>query len=273
VSRPGHPPRVWVGGAVSAGVVGAGWRLAQAGSGAAERWQRRNFRGRDVSLLLGPVAAAGAVAGVLASGGRDRRTALAVVASAAAIGGYDDLYGDSHARGLGGHLRALAAGRVTTGLVKLVALVSVAASATVRRSPHPVDVAIGTVLVAGGANLVNLFDLRPGRAAKAGLLAAAVLATAPEPEARASAAVAAGVAAAAMPPDLGERAMLGDCGASTLGALLGWSAATSGSRRRRALLAGAVVGLTLASERLSFSAVIDRQPLLRAVDRLGRQPA
>jgi hypothetical protein len=132
---------------------------------------------------------------------------------------------------------------------------------------------LGTVLVAGGANLVNLFDLRPGRAAKVSLIAAAALGGADSGPARGIAAVTAGAALAALPADLGERAMLGDAGAGTLGALLGWSASASGSRRRRAALAFGVIALTAASERVSFSAVIDAQPALRALDRLGRQPA
>lgn len=266
-------PRAWFGGAVTAAVVTAGWRAAVAHPELGQQWRRHNFRDREVSLLLGPVIGVGAAAGLLAAGPGSRRTALAVVSSAAAIGAYDDLYGDSHARGLGGHARALRDGRVTTGMVKLVSLIAAAAAGSVRRHRRPLDVALGTILVAGGANLVNLFDLRPGRAAKASLLAAAALSRSPDPQGRTAATVAAAAAAAALPADLGERAMLGDCGAGTLGALLGWSAAAGGSRRRRALLAAAVIGLTLASERVSFSAVIERQPLLRAVDQLGRQPA
>ncbi|MDQ1686860.1 MAG: hypothetical protein QOC82_3597 [Frankiaceae bacterium] len=258
---------------MTAGVVTAGWRAASRRTTLGDPWRRRNFRDREVSLLLGPVIGAGAAAGVLAAGPRSGRTALAVVSSAAAIGVYDDRYGDSHARGLGGHARALREGRVTTGMVKLVSLITVAAAGAAGRYRSPVDVALGTVLVAGGANLINLFDLRPGRAAKASLLLAAALGGSADPEGRTAAVVAAAAAAAALPADLGERAMLGDCGAGTLGALLGWSAAATGSRRRRALIAAGVIGLTLASERVSFSAVIDRQPLLRAVDQLGRQPA
>jgi hypothetical protein len=147
----------------------------------------------------------------------------------------------------------------------------VASTAAAVRYRKPVDAVIGTVLVAGGANLVNLFDLRPGRALKVTTAAAAVLSRSHTRETRALAMVAAGAALAAMPADLGEQAMLGDCGAGALGALLGWAAGMSGSRRRRAALAAAVIGLTAASERVSFSTVIDRQPVLRALDLVGRQ--
>jgi UDP-N-acetylmuramyl pentapeptide phosphotransferase/UDP-N-acetylglucosamine-1-phosphate transferase len=260
-------------GALTAGVVGAAWTALSRRSTPHERWQRRNFRDREVTLLLGPAVGIGALAGVIAAGPRGRNAALLAVGGAAAIGGYDDLYGDSHARGLGGHARALREGRVTTGMVKLVSLVAAAAVGSGSRHRQFVDAALGTVLVAGGANLINLFDLRPGRAAKVTLVAAAALGHAPDRQGRAVVAVAAGAALGALPADLAERGMLGDCGAGTLGALLGWSAAIGGSRRRRSLLAAALVGLTLASERVSFSAVIARQPALRALDQLGRQPA
>ena len=58
--------------------------------------------------------------------------------------------------------RRVAPGRVTTGMVKLVALTGAAGVASAMRYRNVVDAALGTVLVAGGANLVNLFDLRPG---------------------------------------------------------------------------------------------------------------
>lgn len=268
----GSNARVFAAGVLSAGVVTTVW-TATRHRGGSGRWQRRNFRDREVSLLLGPAVGAGALAGVAAAGGRGRGSALLVVASAAAVGAYDDLYGDRHARGLGGHARALLEGRVTTGMVKLVGLIAAAALATGWRHRDPVDAALGTVLVAGGANLVNLFDLRPGRAAKVTALGAAALSIGASDEGRAIAAVAAGTAGAAMRPDLAERAMLGDCGAGTLGVLLGWSAAVTGSRQRRLALAAAVVGLTAASERVSFSSVIDASPALRAVDALGRATA
>jgi UDP-GlcNAc:undecaprenyl-phosphate GlcNAc-1-phosphate transferase len=262
-------------GAVTAGVVSAARPALQRLSSEPDcprpaRWERSNYRGRPVTLLLGPAVGIGALAGVCAAAPRARTAALLAVSSAAAVGLYDDLYGDRHARGLGGHARALRQGRVTTGMVKLVTLVGAAGVASTLRYRTVVDATLGTVLVAGSANLVNLFDLRPGRAAKVTTLAAVALSGSRTRETRAVAAVAAGAALAAMPSDLGERAMLGDCGASTLGALLGWSAGLSGSRRRRALLAAAVIGLTVTSERVSFSGVIERRPALRALDQLGR---
>jgi UDP-GlcNAc:undecaprenyl-phosphate GlcNAc-1-phosphate transferase len=264
-------------GALSAGVTSASWSVLQravvaSAESRGERWNRSNFRDRPVSLLLGPAIAVGAVAGVTAAAPTARRAALLAVSSAAAVGVYDDLYGDRHARGLGGHARALREGRMTTGMIKLVTLVGAAGVASTIRYRNAVDAALGTVLVAGSANLVNLFDLRPGRAAKVTTVGALVLGRSRTRETRAVAAVAAGAALAALPADLGERAMLGDCGAGTLGALLGWSAGLSGSRRRRATLAAAVIGLTAVSEKVSFSKVIADQPALRALDGLGRLP-
>ncbi|MBV9870560.1 MAG: hypothetical protein JO214_08055 [Frankiaceae bacterium] len=273
MSRRGSGPRAFVAGALGAGVTTGAWTALVAGPDLGDRWRRRNYRDREVTLLLGPAVAAGALAGAAAAGPNGRQAALGVVATTAAVGLYDDLYGDRHARGLAGHLRALREGRVTTGMVKLVSIVAAAAIGSARCHRHPVDAALGTVLIAGTTNLVNLFDLRPGRAAKVSLIAAAMLRRGRDDAGRGIATAAGGVALAALPADLGEVAMLGDCGAGTLGSLLGWSAATSGSRARRAAIAVGVVGLTLASERVSFSAVIDGHPALRALDQLGRQPA
>lgn len=81
-----------------------------------------------------------------------------------------------------------------------------------------------------------------------------------------------GGAAGVVADDLGERAMLGDCGANAYGALLGVAiAARTGPVGRAAALAG-LVALTAASEKVSFTQVIQSTPGLRELDALGRRP-
>ena len=82
-----------------------------------------------------------------------------------------------------------------------------------------------------------------------------------------------GATLAVLPEDLGERVMLGDCGANALGALLGLRLASIPGRESRAGLLAGIVGLTLASEKVSFTTVIEATPGLRDLDRLGRRPA
>jgi UDP-GlcNAc:undecaprenyl-phosphate/decaprenyl-phosphate GlcNAc-1-phosphate transferase len=136
--------------------------------------------------------------------------------------------------------------------------------------PHTaVDVVINAGLIAGGANLLNLFDLRPGRAIKVATASAALIAAGGGAEAVAAPL---GAALALLPEDLGERAMLGDAGANALGAMLGAAAAVSLPRPARIGLLAGIVALTAASEKVSFTKVIERTPPLRWLDMLGRRP-
>ncbi len=165
------------------------------------------------------------------------------------------------AKGLRGHLGALARGQVTSGGVKTggLALTGLAGAALAgRRGPA---LLVGGAVVAGSANLLNLLDLRPGRALKTGLLGALALR---QP-------AAAGAAAALLPADLGERQMLGDAGANALGAALGLALVERTGLRGSAAALAVLAALTLASERVSFTAVIARTPPLRALDELGRR--
>jgi hypothetical protein len=237
--------------------------------GGAKTWTRANHRGETVTLLAGPAVTVGAAAGAVASGLSPRWRAAMVVAGAgaAAFGGYDDLAGDGSRRGFRGHIGALRQGEVTTGAVKLAGIGATGLAAAFLAGPErPADLVIDAALVAGGANLINLFDLRPGRAIKAALAAGVLLSASPGCAAPLAA------SAALLPEDLGERAMLGDAGANAVGAMLGVAATTLPRRARLAALAG-VVGLTAASELVSFTKVIERTPGLRWLDMLGRRPA
>jgi UDP-N-acetylmuramyl pentapeptide phosphotransferase/UDP-N-acetylglucosamine-1-phosphate transferase len=193
------------------------------------------------------------------------------------VGGYDDLAGarpeQARDKGLAGHLAALREGRVSAGAVKVAGIGAAAVTAALltRRSGRGVvDGVLTTGLVAGTANLVNLLDLRPGRAGKAGVLAAAATLRGP---AGGLVAGPLGAALAVLPEDLGERVMLGDSGANALGALLGLRLAAIPGRTPRAALLAGITALTLASEKVSFTRVIEATPGLRELDRLGRRPA
>jgi UDP-GlcNAc:undecaprenyl-phosphate/decaprenyl-phosphate GlcNAc-1-phosphate transferase len=241
-------------------------------------WARTNHRGEPVTLVEGPALTVASVAvSAVGPGLTSRvRAALAVAgAGSAAFGGYDDLAGSGSRRGFRGHLGALAQGEVTTGAVKLGGIGATGLVSAMLLGGGPADVAVNAGLVAGGANLLNLFDLRPGRALKVALASGTLLAGGARGGRSPAGAVLAaplGAAAALLPEDLGERAMLGDAGANALGALLGVAAATSLSRPARLALLAAITGLTAASEVVSFTAVIERTPALRWLDMLGRRP-
>jgi UDP-N-acetylmuramyl pentapeptide phosphotransferase/UDP-N-acetylglucosamine-1-phosphate transferase len=243
-------------------------------------WRRTNYAGRPVTLLGGPVLAAAASATAVAGGPAGQRAAALVVGTVAgAVGGYDDLAGarpeQARDKGLAGHLGALREGRVSAGAVKVAGIgaAAVVAAVLTRRGSGGaalVDGVLTTGLVAGTANLVNLLDLRPGRAAKAAALLAGATVGGP---AGGLVAGPLGAALGVLPADLGERVMLGDCGANAIGALLGLRLAALPGRTARAGLLGVVTALTLASERVSFTRVIEATPALRELDRLGRRPA
>jgi hypothetical protein len=209
-----------------------------------------------VSLLAGPAL----VVGVGATGAGLAGAVAGVGAGVAGL--HDDLHGEGSAKGFRGHLAALRHGRLTTGATKLagISATSLLAALCLRQRR---DVLLSAAVIAGSANLVNLLDLRPGRALKVGV-AGGVLLGRPG---------VVGSCVALLPGDLGERRMLGDAGANALGAVLGVALVDRcRSRLVRRLALATLVALTAASERVSFSAVIDRTPALHRIDRLGRLP-
>lgn len=169
------------------------------------------------------------------------------VAAVAAIGLADDLWSGTE-RGFRAHLGR----RRTTGVLKLFGIPLVGLVATRRLW--------GALLVGLAANFLNQLDTRPGRALKAYLLAAP-FAGAP-----------AGTAVMLAPYDLREMAMLGDSGANALGALLGLSSVSKLTGRGRWAAIGALAGLTLLGETRSLGELIERTPVLRELDSLGRHP-
>ncbi len=273
---------VWT---VAGAVAGAGlWVLLRA-TFAQPVFRRTNFRGAPVPVAAGlvvalAVAAVDGVAEVVDAAGAHvaapgaRHLTLAAVLGFSLLGLLDDLAASGEDRGFAGHLRALAAGRLTTGGVKLLGggALSVAVAGAARSSSLPM-LAVDGALVALAANLANLFDRAPGRVTKVALVAGAALAVATGGDDRlVGAAVAVGAAAGLLWPDLREQLMLGDAGANPLGAALGLGVVLSTGTVVRVVVAAVLLALNLLSERVSYSRVIDAVGPLRALDRLGRRP-
>lgn len=231
---------------------------------------------------------------------------LALVAFS--LGMVDDALGTGADRGFKGHFRAMTHGRMTTGMLKLVGVgtaslvVAIVVSGFAPWGSEGLmrgelsasgisGVVLATAAIALTSNFVNLTDLRPGRALKVysvlALLAAVLLAVALgdftaaasplQPLDGVAAFISAalmlfGPAAAVLRYDLGELGMLGDAGANPMGAVAGMTIVLALPLWGLALYMVALLALNLASERVSFSAVVERSAPLRWVDRLGRLP-
>ena len=170
------------------------------------------------------------------------------VIAVAAVGVADDLWSGPE-RGFRRHLRA---GR-TTGVLKLFAIPAIALAATRSLS--------GALLVSLSANALNQLDTRPGRALKAYLFAATIV-RAPRR-----------LAVCLLPYDLREMAMLGDGGSNALGAMLGLKSVSRLTGTGRWVAIGALAGLTIVGERTSLGSLVERTPVLRELDALGRSGA
>lgn len=236
-----------------------------------------NHRGVPVPRSLGVLfAASGAtsalIVGALGSMGSAGRVATIAAGVVLAAGIVDDL-APPGPRGLRGHLRSLAAGRPTTGILKAAVLVA-CAIVTVAAIPGRslVDRVLGVVLIAAAGNLWNGLDVAPGRAIKAFLptgLVLLLLAPVAEQPALPGMVV---FAVPALLHDLRERGMLGDGGSNLLGFVVGVGAYLVGSGAPLALLATLAVAANLAAETVGLSSLIERHRFLRALDRVGRIP-
>jgi hypothetical protein len=268
-----------------------------------------NFRGRPVFYGLGIVwlfwAGAAAVGGVAVSGiGRDSLVQLLTLMAPLALvtfalGLVDDAYGSGSDRGFRGHIAAGVKGRLTTGGLKVIGI-SVSSYATAlfvvqvaQWAPWGSLQQLLLALPAGAAialtaNLINLMDLRPGRALKfyslislIGLVSVTLGLENHLPLDRVSQATdimslalfLLGPVVAVWRYDVGERGMLGDAGANPAGAIAGTVIVAGLPVWGMFGYLALVFALNLASERVSFSRVIENSAVLRRLDMLGRSEA
>ena len=245
---------------------------------------RENYRGRRVAFPAGAVLVGCSLIALAPLAILDDRADLDLldpdlrrwavyVLGVALLGLIDDALGAvaESPRGWRGHARAIASGRFSTGAIKAVGALALAAYATSGLGDRNFAYVADLALLLGTTNLFNLLDLRPGRAEKAfvALLAAFCIgAWTAEPLELLGVFIGPVLVGAAY--TLRERAMLGDTGANLVGALAGVSLLVTLGDTGRYVALGVVAALNIYGEFRSISRTIEGVPLLRSLDSLGR---
>ena len=195
------------------------------------------------------------------------------VLGVALLGLLDDAFGQTLAgapRGWREHAVALRRGQFSTGAMKALGTAGLALYTLSTLSPSTGGWLLGSAVLVLATHAFNLLDLRPGRAIKALVLLGAGLTIAAGARVLFTLGLFLGPALVAGCYDVRERAMLGDTGASVLGALAGlWLVLTLSSTGQAVALA-LLLAISLFAEFRSISDLVERLPLLRHLDCLGR---
>lgn len=247
---------------------------------------RENYRGARLAFPLGAVLATAALTalaplaflddrGDLDLLDPDLRRWMPYLLGLAFLGFLDDSLGRGEAgdspRGWRGHLGALREGRLSTGAIKALGALALAAYVVSGRGLESWRYLADIGLLILATNAFNLLDLRPGRAEKALVLLGAGLCIAGWTLAPLELlGIFVGPVLVGAWFTLRERAMLGDTGSNLLGAIAGVWLLTSLGGDERLIALAALAALTLYGELRSISRTIESVPPLRWLDSLGR---
>ena len=247
---------------------------------------RSNYRGARLAFPLGAVLATAALVALAPLAFLNDRADLDLLSpglrqwmpyllGVAFLGFLDDSLGQgeeaSTPRGWRGHARALREGSLSTGAIKALGALALAAYVVSGRGLESWRYIADVALLILATNLFNLLDLRPGRAEKGlALLGLGLCVGAWTYAPIELLGIFAGPILVGAAFTLRERAMLGDTGSNLLGAVGGVWLLTTLSEDARLIALALVLGLTIYGELRSISATIESVPPLRWLDSLGR---
>ncbi|HEX7290777.1 MAG TPA: hypothetical protein VF250_06570 [Conexibacter sp.] len=257
----------------------------------AEGFTRENWRGvrlpfpGGIAIVAAGVLAVGAWTGFAAIAERDPFDAgplidLTYPLGVALLGLIDDLLAGA-SRGWRGHGRAVLGGQFSTGALKALGSLALALyvlSGTVL-GEGVAQYLLAVALLVLTTNLFNLLDLRPGRSSKAFLLLGVLLSLVAW-TGRDSFAVVLWIVGPLAAPilvvgffDLKERTMLGDVGSNVIGAVAGLWLLYAFDTTGQLIALAIVLAITVYGEFRSLNTLIERTPLLRQIDSIGRNDA
>lgn len=190
-------------------------------------------------------------------------------ASVAFAGIIDDILGDHSVKGVRGHLSQLAGGVLTTGGLKAIVggLVSLLLAFWI--SNTWMERMIHVLLLVISINMINLFDVRPGRADKVFLINMAILWVLISAPSRFISLLTVGAVLGICGGDLKGRFMMGDVGSNLLGFTLGFTLVTSNQMALKISFLILYGIIHIIAERVSLSKIIENHKWLKKLDTIG----
>lgn len=187
------------------------------------------------------------------------------------LGFIDDMLGQRDDLGFKGHFRALFKGRLTTGGLKALGGGLLAFFVALSLGGSWAEIILNTLVMALAANLMNLFDLRPGRAIKAYLLFLLMIILIAWGQVEwMLVAPLTGAVLFYGKDDLKAKVMMGDAGSNVLGMALGYFCAVSFFWPAKIGALVFLIGIHLYTEKYSMTTAIDNNKLFKLLDDWGR---
>ncbi|QGT98980.1 Phospho-N-acetylmuramoyl-pentapeptide-transferase [Candidatus Syntrophocurvum alkaliphilum] len=237
---------------------------------------RKNYKGKDIPVSLGitfPIifVLAFFIYALLNWYNDLYHLFIFAVMSICFLGFIDDMLGQRDTLGFKGHFGSLFRGKLTTGGLKALGGGMIALFTAWFISPTFIDLIINTIIIALFTNLLNLFDLRPGRAVKAFIFFFIIIAltTAGNIEWLIIAPLI-GAVLMYFNTDLKAHAMMGDSGSNVLGFSLGFIVATGAILQVKIIFLVFLIAIHIYTEKYSLTKTIEKYSILRSIDNMGR---
>lgn len=186
------------------------------------------------------------------------------------VGIIDDSLGNRGVTGLLGHFKALFKGTLTTGAFKALLGGFVGLTIAVTISKSIPNIIVATLVVALSTNMMNLFDLRPGRAIKVYTLLAIIIFIASAKFQREVMMLIVPAVLAYFYFDLRALTMMGDAGSNVLGVSLGVFIVSSFGLAVQVVCLILLVLIHILTEKFSLTKIIENNKFLNYLDRFGR---
>ena len=182
----------------------------------------------------------------------------------------DDIIGNRDVSGLKGHFKSLLNGKLTTGGFKALFGGFIGLVISIAISKNIYDIVINTLIIALSTNLMNLLDLRPGRAIKGYLLISIVLLFTLGEYTRNLLLLIFPNVIAYFNQDLKAKAMMGDTGSNVLGISIGILFVMGYPLKVRLIWLAFLIFIHILTEKYSLTKIIENNKFLNFIDKLGR---